>query len=259
MGRRAITEGGWQSVPKLSFPGGALLGCAAGFVNCAAHQGLAQCRAERHAGRRPSGRGAGGGPAERRPRRVRERLARLGHRRRLEAGQERQAAVVQIRHAAGRRPRRNSTCGRASCSGRSVFGTMGHGKPDYASLKPLSAVKPLTYPRPDGVLTFDKLSLGVPLEHPTTRKTSPPHLVLSDPGVAGARQPASLRGTGTALLPRPPSTRSSTGTTRPSGTRASSSTPRIACIAKPATSRIRRRTSPGCLRRVAAARTTPNM
>src|SRR5690606_14998076 len=32
-GARAITEGGWQSVPKLVFPGGALLGCAAGFVN----------------------------------------------------------------------------------------------------------------------------------------------------------------------------------------------------------------------------------
>src|SRR5438067_3423436 len=32
-GARAITEGGWQSVPKLVFPGGALIGCAAGFVN----------------------------------------------------------------------------------------------------------------------------------------------------------------------------------------------------------------------------------
>ena len=32
-GARAITEGGWQSVPKLTFPGGALVGCAAGFVN----------------------------------------------------------------------------------------------------------------------------------------------------------------------------------------------------------------------------------
>src|SRR5690606_29363068 len=32
-GARAITEGGWQSVPKLAFPGGALIGCSAGFVN----------------------------------------------------------------------------------------------------------------------------------------------------------------------------------------------------------------------------------
>ena len=32
-GSRAITEGGWQSIPKLTFPGGALIGCSAGFVN----------------------------------------------------------------------------------------------------------------------------------------------------------------------------------------------------------------------------------
>src|SRR5207237_805023 len=32
-GARALTEGGWQSVPKLAFPGGALIGCAAGFMN----------------------------------------------------------------------------------------------------------------------------------------------------------------------------------------------------------------------------------
>src|SRR5262249_31577445 len=32
-GARAISEGGWQSVPKLVFPGGALIGCAAGFLN----------------------------------------------------------------------------------------------------------------------------------------------------------------------------------------------------------------------------------
>src|SRR5690606_22340088 len=32
-GARAINEGGWQSVPRLAFPGGALIGCSAGFVN----------------------------------------------------------------------------------------------------------------------------------------------------------------------------------------------------------------------------------
>ena len=38
-GARAITEGGYQSVPRLSFAGGALIGCAPGFVKFAAHQG----------------------------------------------------------------------------------------------------------------------------------------------------------------------------------------------------------------------------
>ena len=32
-GARAINEGGWQSIPKLTFPGGALIGCAGGFLN----------------------------------------------------------------------------------------------------------------------------------------------------------------------------------------------------------------------------------
>jgi electron-transferring-flavoprotein dehydrogenase len=49
-GARAITEGGWQSVPKLVFPGGALLGCAAGFVNVARIKGSAQRRAVGDAG-----------------------------------------------------------------------------------------------------------------------------------------------------------------------------------------------------------------
>src|SRR6185295_18266838 len=38
-GARAITEGGYQSVPKLTFPGGALIGCSAGFVNVARIKG----------------------------------------------------------------------------------------------------------------------------------------------------------------------------------------------------------------------------
>ena len=51
-GARAITEGGWQSVPKLAFPGGALIGCAAGFVNVPRIKGIAQRDPVRHAGGR---------------------------------------------------------------------------------------------------------------------------------------------------------------------------------------------------------------
>ncbi len=61
-GARALTEGGWQSVPKLVFPGGALIGCAAGFMNRAAHQGLAQRDSVGHSRRRRCGDGAHGGP-----------------------------------------------------------------------------------------------------------------------------------------------------------------------------------------------------
>jgi electron-transferring-flavoprotein dehydrogenase len=46
-GARAISEGGWQSVPKLAFPGGALIGCSAGFVNVPASRARTMqcCRA----------------------------------------------------------------------------------------------------------------------------------------------------------------------------------------------------------------------
>ena len=44
-GARAISEGGYQSIPKVVFPGGALLGCSAGLVKRAAHQGQPQCHA----------------------------------------------------------------------------------------------------------------------------------------------------------------------------------------------------------------------
>jgi electron-transferring-flavoprotein dehydrogenase len=56
-GARAISEGGWQSVPKLAFPGGALIGCSAGFRQCRPDQGIAQCSAVGHDGRRTRGGG----------------------------------------------------------------------------------------------------------------------------------------------------------------------------------------------------------
>jgi len=43
-------------------------------------------------------------------------------------------------------------------SGASPLGTLPHGEPDYASLKPLAEAKPIHYPKPDGKLTFDRLS-----------------------------------------------------------------------------------------------------
>ena len=62
-GARAITEGGWQSVPKLSFPGGALIGCSAGFVNVPRIKGSHNAMLSGHAGGR-----ACGGSDRRRPR-----------------------------------------------------------------------------------------------------------------------------------------------------------------------------------------------
>ena len=66
--------------------------------------------------------------------------------------------------------------------GFSIFGTLRHGKPDHATLEPLSAVKPIVYPKPDGVLTFDRLS-SVFLSNTNHEEDQPVHLTLKDPSI----------------------------------------------------------------------------
>jgi len=70
--------------------------------------------------------------------------------------------------------------------GFSFFGTMGHGKPDHASLKKLSDVTPITYPRPDGKLSFDKPS-SVFLSNTSHEEDQPVHLVLKNPEIPVAK------------------------------------------------------------------------
>jgi electron-transferring-flavoprotein dehydrogenase len=66
--------------------------------------------------------------------------------------------------------------------GVSLFGTLKHGKPDHATLKPIDQVKVLTYAKPDGVLTFDKLS-SVFISNTNHEEDQPVHLKLTDPAV----------------------------------------------------------------------------
>jgi electron-transferring-flavoprotein dehydrogenase len=70
--------------------------------------------------------------------------------------------------------------------GFSVFGTLKHGKADYATLKPIADVRPIVYPRPDGRVSFDKLS-SVFLSNTNHEENQPVHLRLKDPSVPIAR------------------------------------------------------------------------
>ena len=63
--------------------------------------------------------------------------------------------------------------------GFSLFGTMRHGKPDSATLKPASECRPIAYPKPDGELTFDKLS-SVFLSNTNHEEDQPVHLLVRD-------------------------------------------------------------------------------
>ena len=105
-GARAITEGGYQSVPKLTFPGGALIGCAAGFVNVPRIKGshnamLSGMLAAEHVADALSE-----GRSNDEISQLRCHVAGNGYRRRPLEGPQRQAVVVALRHLPRHRARR---------------------------------------------------------------------------------------------------------------------------------------------------------
>ena len=85
--------------------------------------------------------------------------------------------------------------------GASPLGTFGHGRPDHASLKPLDQVTPIQYAKPDGKLTFDRLS-SVYVSNTNHEEDQPCHLHLKDPSVPVGRKLAGIWRAGAALLPR---------------------------------------------------------
>lgn len=178
-GARAITEGGYQSVPKLSFPGGALIGCSAGLVNVPRIKGshnavlsgmlaadkLAEAIASGRANDEPveienAWRQSDIGKDLKRVRNVKPLWSKLG-------------TVLGV------------TLGGLDMwtnqlFGLSFFGTLKHGKTDAQSLEPAAQHKKIEYPKPDGVLTFDRLS-SVFLSNTNHEEDQPIHLQVKNP------------------------------------------------------------------------------
>ena len=180
-GARAITEGGWQSVPKVSFPGGALIGCSAGFVNVPRIKGshnavLSGMLAAKHVAEAIA---AG---------RANDELAAYEAAwRDSEIGKD----LKKVRNAKPLWSRFGTVVGIAlggfdmwtnTLFGFSLFGTLSHGKADYAALEPASKHKPIAYPKADGVLTFDRLS-SVFLSGTNHEENQPVHLQVKDMGL----------------------------------------------------------------------------
>ncbi|MBY0297760.1 MAG: electron transfer flavoprotein-ubiquinone oxidoreductase [Methylobacterium sp.] len=178
-GARAIMEGGWQSVPKVVFPGGCLVGDSAGFVNVprikgshnAVLSGMLAAKAI-HAAL-----GAGRGHDEVAEYEARWRDSEIGY------------DLKRVRNVKPLWSRYGTLVGVGlggidmwlnELAGLSLFGTLKHGKPDYACTKPLKDVTPITYPKPDGVLTFDRLS-SVYLSNTNHEEDQPVHLQVKDP------------------------------------------------------------------------------
>ncbi len=176
-GARALTEGGWQSVPKLAFPGGALIGCAAGFMNVPRIKGshnailsgmlaAEDVAAALKAGRRND---------ELADYEAAWRSSAIG------------ADLWKVRNAKPLWSRFGTALGIplggldmwTNTAGFSLFGTLGHGKPDCATLKPAAQCTPIAYPKPDGSLTFDRLS-SVFISNTNHEEDQPAHLKVAD-------------------------------------------------------------------------------
>jgi len=178
-GARVITEGGYQSVPKLVFPGGTLIGCAAGFVNLPRIKGSHNAML------------TGMMAAE-------AAFAALSEDRQhdtLDGYQEayEQSPVAKdlwrVRNAKPLWSKFGTFLGGLVLTGLdlwtntlgfSFFGTMEHGKPDSDTLEPAANFEPIKYPAPDGKLTFDRLS-SVYLSSTNHEEEQPVHLKLADP------------------------------------------------------------------------------
>jgi electron-transferring-flavoprotein dehydrogenase len=179
-GARAITEGGWQSIPKLIFPGGALIGCAAGMVNLprikGSHNAILSGKLAAEAVFEAIGAGRTG-----------DLLTRY------------ETDFASSRIARDLRPVRNvkPLLSRFGTLMGTLLGgidmwlntllpfmrhTLKHGKTDAQATQAAANFKPIAYPKPDGVLTFDRLS-SVFLSGTNHEEDQPVHLVLADPSI----------------------------------------------------------------------------
>jgi electron-transferring-flavoprotein dehydrogenase len=181
-GARAITEGGWQSIPKLSFPGGVLIGCSAGFVNVprikGSHNAMKSGMLAAEAAFSALGEGRQGDEL-------------TSYQTAFEGSWIAKELKV-VRNAKPLLSKLGTFLGGAVgmfdmwCThllgGFSFLGTLKHEKTDAASTGLAADYPQLTYPKPDGVISFDKLS-SVFLSATNHEEDQPAHLTLRDPSV----------------------------------------------------------------------------
>ena len=180
-GARAITEGGTQSVPQLSFPGGALIGCSAGFVNLPRIKGshnamkTGMLAAEAAAAALKAGR-AGDVLSDYDAAYAASWVAKDLHKvRNAKPLWSRLGTLLAL-------PFIGLDLWTNQLFGFSLFGTLGHGGPDFATLRKAADSPKIAYPKPDGTLTFDRLS-SVFVSNTNHEEDQPVHLVLKDPAI----------------------------------------------------------------------------
>jgi electron-transferring-flavoprotein dehydrogenase len=175
-GARAINEGGLQSIPKLTFPGGALIGCSAGFVNVpkikGSHTAMKSGMTAAEALFDWLAAGASGHEVTSYPERLKKSWV--------------WDELYRVRNI---RPSfHKGLWGGLIYSGIDTYLFRGkapwtfHHKADNLSLKPKSQATPIDYPKPDGEVSFDRNS-SVFLSNTNHEEDQPAHLTLKDPSV----------------------------------------------------------------------------
>ncbi|RUQ81495.1 electron transfer flavoprotein-ubiquinone oxidoreductase [Legionella septentrionalis] len=177
-GARALNEGGWQSLPKLTFPGGALIGDAAGFLNVPKIKGIHTAM--------QSGMLAAEACFAAFAMETKESVELTAYPQKFKQSwlAKELYAVRNVRPGF----RHGLLCGLLNAAfetyitcGKSPWTLKNHA--DYSALKPAAQSAKINYPKPDGVLTFDRLS-SVYLTNTFHEENQPPHLKLRDPSLA---------------------------------------------------------------------------
>ena len=176
-GARAITAGGLQSLPKLVFPGGALIGCDAGFLNMSrikgSHAAIKSGMMAADAVAEALGAGRTGDELSAYP-----------------AAFEQSWLKEELHVARNVKPwlKKGLYLGSIMTGidqivfkGKAPW-TLHHSTPDHACLRPAADFTPITYPKPDGKLTFDRLS-SVFISNTNHAEDQPIHLTLKDNSV----------------------------------------------------------------------------
>ena len=180
-GARALNEGGLQSIPELVFPGGALIGCAAGFLNVpkikgshnAMKSGMLAAESTFEVLKASSADGAAPSEIDTYPQAFRQSWI-----------HKELHAARNFRPAFQKWGLIGATLynGVDQLLGGRVPWTLHHGKPDHECLKPKTECRPIDYPTPDGNFSFDILS-SVFISNTNHEEDQPVHLTLKDQAV----------------------------------------------------------------------------
>ncbi|MBK6706303.1 MAG: electron transfer flavoprotein-ubiquinone oxidoreductase [Sphingomonadales bacterium] len=178
-GARAINEGGWQSIPKLAFPGGALIGCSAGFVNVPRIKGS-------HTAMKSGMLAAESISAALSAGREHDELADY------QANLNDSWIATELKMVKNAQPavaKYGETYGTIFAGIDMWMRTLKIGLPiemkhhaDNESIGRKDLYQPINYPKPDGVISFDRLS-SVFLSNTNHEEDQPCHLQLRDPEV----------------------------------------------------------------------------